>query len=143
MMAEYYALPSGSFRSSSVSHPRAGYPDEDIAFSRNQIGAALHHTSTSSLFRLLRRFVSPQTTYTMTTVLLTVALLVLSGFLFLQRQSNSRSRTARFPPGPPGKLIVGNALDIPPRESWVWYSRLQKTYGQQFERYVFLSGLFD
>lgn len=65
----------------------------------------------------------------MSAVVLTVALLAVSGFLW-RRQSNARSRDARLPPGPPGKFIVGNAFDIPIEAPWVWYGGLKEKYGQ-------------
>jgi hypothetical protein len=36
---------------------------------------------------------------------------------------------SKLPPGPPGKWIIGNALDIPTEQEWLGWDRLRRGYG--------------
>jgi hypothetical protein len=40
-----------------------------------------------------------------------------------------KTPNARLPPGPPGKWIIGNALDVPTEQEWVGWDRLKREYG--------------
>lgn len=57
-------------------------------------------------------------------------LLVLSVALYLLHKPRSRKSDRPYPPGPKGKPILGNALDIPPTHSWLYYAGLKKDYGE-------------
>ena len=36
----------------------------------------------------------------------------------------------QLPPGPPGKLLIGNTLDIPKNKEWETYYKWAKEYGE-------------
>lgn len=59
----------------------------------------------------------------------TILLVLVPLAVILQRRITTGSKGSRLPPGPPGKLLVGNALDIPPQASWTWYHELKNSYG--------------
>ena len=44
-------------------------------------------------------------------------------------QAKKAPAGAQLPPGPPGKPIIGNALDIPPYHSWFQFEKWSKKYG--------------
>lgn len=41
----------------------------------------------------------------------------------------SNAHKLPLPPGPPGKLFVGNALEVPKSEYWKGYAAWSRTYG--------------
>lgn len=63
----------------------------------------------------------------------TLLLLILSLSLFvtyaLQSSKRSPSAGSRYPPGPPGKPLVGNLLDIPKKHSWLQFKKWADQYG--------------
>ncbi|OCT46111.1 25-hydroxyvitamin D-1 alpha hydroxylase [Cladophialophora carrionii] len=67
-----------------------------------------------------------------TTVLLLAAILI--------HNASNRSKVppdARLPPGPKGKPIVGNLLDIPPKHSWLKFKEWADQYGPIYRLDVF------
>ena len=65
-----------------------------------------------------------------TTLLLALALAVLTSlYLLLFRGTKATPPGTQLPPGPPGKPIVGNLLDIPPYHSWFQFSTWAAKYG--------------
>ena len=78
--------------------------------------------------------------------LVVVAVVVLLAFWRLLSWSRRKGTTGNFacmeswssfppnvglslPPGPPGKPIIGNLLDLPTQQQWVGFSQLGKRYG--------------
>lgn len=35
----------------------------------------------------------------------------------------------RLPPGPPGQVLIGNALQVKPSHTWLYYADVAKQYG--------------
>lgn len=62
---------------------------------------------------------------TFRTILILLSTLVVTARFF-------RKRTLPYPPGPSGVPILGNALQIPPRWSWLWYTEQAKQFGAAF-----------
>lgn len=60
-------------------------------------------------------------------------LLVLGALAVLIFTSLSRKRSlpngSRYPPGPPGKPLVGNLLDIPKQHSWLQFKKWADEHG--------------
>jgi len=54
-----------------------------------------------------------------------VAALWLAGKTF----SGGQKSQGRFPPGPPGKPLVGNLFDMPTEKEWLAYAKLAEQYG--------------
>jgi hypothetical protein len=42
---------------------------------------------------------------------------------------SSQKNRRHLPPGPPGRLLIGNVLDIPSQFAWFEFSKWRKTYG--------------
>lgn len=85
----------------------------------------------------------PSSIYTMMVLSYEVAIGLLfacASFLVVRALTATR-RTERLPPGPPGKVILGNALDIPKESSWLYYSELQKKYGKLYTLMVVINRL--
>ncbi|KAK7037782.1 hypothetical protein VNI00_010743 [Paramarasmius palmivorus] len=66
-----------------------------------------------------------------TNFILQVSLLILGITLVsaLLKRFLSRHPDAKYPPGPRGRLFVGNLLDIPNKKPWLAYTGWAKTYG--------------
>ncbi|KAK4498266.1 hypothetical protein PRZ48_010923 [Zasmidium cellare] len=63
-----------------------------------------------------------------------LVLLIAAAFALglLAISSNKRSQPkngSKFPPGPPGKPLVGNLPDIPPKHSWLKFKKWSDQYG--------------
>ena len=50
-------------------------------------------------------------------------------FLVILIAQRGKKRNAPFPPGPPGKPIIGNALDFDPLSAWTKFTEWKETYG--------------
>ena len=61
-------------------------------------------------------------------ILLITAIAVLIYFSFL-KPKRSLPKGSTYPPGPPGKPLVGNLLDIPPKHSWLQFKKWADQYG--------------
>ena len=62
--------------------------------------------------------------------LLALASLIVFGLLFASSTKRPAPRKdTSYPPGPPGKPIVGNLLDIPPKHSWLQFKKWADRYG--------------
>ena len=61
-------------------------------------------------------------------LVLATALAVVAVVVFHKYSSLKTKRS--LPPGPPPIFIVGNALQIPQAEPWVWCGSLKQTYGK-------------
>jgi hypothetical protein len=44
--------------------------------------------------------------------------------------SSSQKARRHLPPGPPGRWLIGNLLDIPAQFAWFEFSKWRKTYGK-------------
>ncbi|KAK1062205.1 hypothetical protein LTR33_012545, partial [Friedmanniomyces endolithicus] len=62
-----------------------------------------------------------------TLVLLGAALAVV--VYVLQPKQKQLPKGTQLPSGPPGKPLVGNLLDIPPKHSWFQFLEWSKKYG--------------
>ncbi|KAK5191519.1 hypothetical protein LTR96_010363 [Exophiala xenobiotica] len=66
------------------------------------------------------------------------AALVLLGILIHSVGQRTRLPSgARLPPGPKGKPLVGNLLDIPPQHSWLKFKSWADQYGPIFRLNIF------
>ena len=63
------------------------------------------------------------------TIILIVATLALVTYLSLFRRKQKLPKGSRLPPGPPGKPLVGNLLDIPAKHSWLQFKKWSDQYG--------------
>lgn len=63
-----------------------------------------------------------------TTLILVFAALIAFVFISL-RNKRSLPDGARYPPGPPGKPLVGNLPDIPKKHSWLQFKKWADEYG--------------
>uniref|UniRef100_A0A0W0F7G7 Cytochrome p450 n=1 Tax=Moniliophthora roreri TaxID=221103 RepID=A0A0W0F7G7_MONRR len=65
--------------------------------------------------------------------------LLLFAIIVVKRILNSLSSktTQNYPPGPPGRFLLGNTLDIPTKKPWVAYANWAKLYGDIMHLQVF------
>lgn len=85
------------------------------------IAAGLSQLSCSSAYQLR----------TMPASLTSIALLLAgaSALLIIWRHWKERSSGVRSLPGPPGRFLVGNLFDVPPKDSHLKYTDWSKLYG--------------
>lgn len=68
----------------------------------------------------------------LTTVIIFSLVLALVYYVVLLRPQSTIPKGAHQPPGPPGRPIVGNLLDIPPVHSWFKFQEWSKQYGSLY-----------
>lgn len=66
------------------------------------------------------------------TLLLAACALAICGYYLLIAFHKNVPAGAQLPGGPPGKPIVGNLLDIPPKHSWFKFQEWSKKYGSLY-----------
>ena len=59
---------------------------------------------------------------------LAIALASTLAFVFLK----PKRQELPYPPGPPPKPLIGNALDIPSKKPWIVYREMCKEYNSAF-----------
>ena len=59
---------------------------------------------------------------------LAIILALTLAFVFLK----PKRQELPFPPGPPPKPLIGNALDIPSKKPWIAYRDMCKKYNSKF-----------
>ena len=59
----------------------------------------------------------------------TLALVVILITLVLWILPKRGRASSRLPPGPEGEFLFGNARQIPPSRSWIYYTNLAKQFG--------------
>lgn len=72
---------------------------------------------------------TPKRSMISTTVILGAAIAVFFLSLLLSPKKSNRPAGPQEPPGPKGKPLVGNLLDVPPYHSWFKFQEWSKQYG--------------
>lgn len=75
------------------------------------------------------RFTHSPITPSMTFFAIAAGLLIAIASIIISRSAAAKKRARRLPPGPPGRLFLGNAHQIPRESSWLYYAELKKKYG--------------
>lgn len=64
-------------------------------------------------------------------------------FYFSLRWWKSKSlQGLRVPPGPPGRLLIGNLLDLPTTKEWLTFNQWAKDYGELVYNYSKREAIF-
>lgn len=70
-----------------------------------------------------------------------LALLVAITFVYAIRQRSSRKKYP-LPPGPPGKPIIGNILEVTPG-AWLKFTEYRETYGKLAFSVIYIFAPFN